>query len=100
MEDNIQIIKSFKKLRPIPEVPDILQGPASGVLEALLNIHNESKIIQEVKSRIQEVLREDYLKNGVASKVQASNIDATRADRRFKVRTLHKHFLTRFEGRG
>ena len=40
------------------------------------------------------------MKDRVESKLQAGNIDATRADRGFKVRTLHKHFLTRFGGRG
>ena len=40
------------------------------------------------------------MKDHVKSKLQAGNIDATKADRGFKVRTLHKHFLTRFGGHG
>ena len=40
------------------------------------------------------------MKDRVESKLQARNIDVTRVDRGFKVRTLHKHFLMRLGGRG
>ena len=40
------------------------------------------------------------MKDHVDSKLQAGNIETTRANRGFKVRTLHKHFLTQFGGHG
>ena len=40
------------------------------------------------------------MKDHVESKLQAVNIDATKADWGFKVCTLHKHFLTWFGGHG
>jgi len=40
------------------------------------------------------------MKDRIESKLQVGNIDATRADRGFKVHTLHKHFLMWFRGHG